>query len=203
MSAARRGRLPGAAVTREATPGGLLAPGIDLAGLEGRPESAPDAPGPPGVALADAMARAGRWLAARPRTEAELSDRLARAGVDAETVAASVERLRALHLVDDAAFARQWIEERARTRGRSGAALLAELEGKGVERSVAEAALAAAGVDDEAQASVVAEKALPRLARHAPEVQRRRLHELLLRRGFDPAVAQRAARSLLPPEGWD
>jgi SOS response regulatory protein OraA/RecX len=58
-------------------------------------------------------------------------------------------------------------------------------------------------VDDEAQAGVVAEKALPRLARHAPEVQRRRLHELLLRRGFDPAVAQRAARSLLPPEGWD
>jgi regulatory protein len=149
------------------------------------------------------MARAGRWLAARPRTEAEVRNRLARAGIEAGTVAAAVERLCALHLIDDAAFARQWIEERARTRSRSRAALLAELEGKGVERSVAEAALAAAGGDDEAQANVVAEKALPRLARHAPEVQGRRLHELLLRRGFDPAVAARVARAFLLPEGWD
>jgi regulatory protein len=201
LSAARQGPLPGAVATSEGAPEG--APGVDPADLEARPGTAPGTPGPSDAALADAMARAGRLLAGRPRTEAELSGRLERGGMDAETVAATVERLRALRLVDDAAFARQWIEERARTRGRSGAALLAELEAKGVDRSVAEAALVFTGVDDEAQANLVAEKALPRFARHAPEVQGRRLHQLLLRRGFDPAVAERVARALVPPEGWD
>jgi regulatory protein len=154
-------------------------------------------------ALAEAMTRAGRLLAGRPRSEAELRDRLARAGLDQKTAAVAVERLRTLHLVDDEEFARQWIEERVRTRGRSGAALLAELEAKGVARSIAEAALLSAGVDDEAQARLVAERALPRLAPHAPEVQGRRLHHLLLRRGFDPAVAEGVVRALLPPKGWD
>jgi regulatory protein len=185
LSAPRHGSLPGAA-TREEAPGAHV----------------PDPPASPDY-LAEAMARAGRLLARRPRTEAELSGRLVRAGVDAETVATTLQRLRALHLLDDEDFAGQWIEERARTRGRSGAALLAELEAKGVDRSVAEAALASAGVDDEAQANLVAQRALPRFARHAPEVQCRRLHQLLLRRGFDPAVAERVARALLPPEGWD
>jgi regulatory protein len=198
LSAVRHGPLPGAVATREGAPGG--APGVDPADLEARQGTSPS---PPDPALADAMARAGRLLAGRPRTEAELSGRLERAGMDAETVAAALERLRALHLVDDAAFARQWIDERARTRGRSGAALLAELEAKGIDRSVAEAALVFTGVDDEAQARLVAEKALPRFARHAPEIQGRRLHQLLLRRGFDPAVAERVARAFLPPEGWD
>jgi regulatory protein len=201
VSAPRRGSSPGAATTREGA-SGAPASGVGAADLEARRETVPGPPGP-ADSLADAMARAGRLLAGRPRTEAELSGRLVRAGLDAETVAATLERLRALRLVDDGAFARQWIAERARTRGRSGAALLAELEAKGVDRSVAETALVSAGVDDEAQAHLVAERALPRYARHAPEVQGRRLHQHLLRRGFDPAVAQRVTRALLPPEGWD
>jgi regulatory protein len=148
------------------------------------------------------MTRAGRLLARRPRSEAELRDKLGRAGLDEETAAAAVERLRTLHLVDDEEFARLWIEERARTRGRSGRALIAELEAKGVARPIAEAALLSAGVDDEAQARLVAERALPRFARHAPEVQGRRLHHLLLRRGFEESVAEEVVRALLPPEGW-
>ena len=190
------GPSPRAVTVPEGGPSGAQAQGTKPA--EGAARGSPSP-----AALAEAMARAGRLLAGRPRSEAELRDRLVRAGLDQRTAAAAVERLRTLHLVDDEEFARQWIEERARTRARSGAALLAELEAKGVARSVAEAALLSSGVDDEAQARLVAEWALPRLARHAPEVQGRRLHQLLLRRGFDPAVTEGVVRALLPPEGWD
>jgi regulatory protein len=195
------GPTPGAVTTPEGDCPGAHGPG-DEATADGEACESPDPPAPPTVALADAMARAGRMLARRPRTDLELRDRLARAGVGEETAAAAVARLRALRLIDDEEFARRWIEERAR-RGRSGTALVAELEAKGVDRPVAERALLAAGVDDEAQARLVAEKALSRFARHAPEVQGRRLHHLLLRRGFDPAVAEGVVRALLPPEGWD
>jgi regulatory protein len=113
-------------------------------------------------------------------------------------------RLGSLGLVDDREFARRWIEERTRTRPRSAAALRIELEGKGIDSAVADAALVDAGVDDDAQARAVAELALARWAGHPPELQARRLFQLLQRRGFDPALAGSVARTLvLPPEGWD
>ena len=163
------------------------------------PSRSQDAPA--GDAAEEALARAGRLLARRPRTEAELRHRLTDAGLSEDAVAAALERLRALRLVDDEAFARQWVEERARTRPRSGAALRAELHAKGIAGEVAESAVA--GFDDEAQALALAERSLPRLAGNSPSVQALKLHRLLLRRGFDAAVAERTARALLPPEGWD
>jgi regulatory protein len=155
-------------------------------------------------ALERALAHAGRLLARRARTEAELRTRLREGGHGPDAVEAAVARLKTLDLVDDRAFARRWIEERARTRPRSGAALRRELEGKGIDPSLAEIALRDAGVDDEAQARAVAERALPRWAGRPPELQARRVFQLLQRRGFDAALAESIARALLlPPEGWD
>ncbi|MDQ3941095.1 MAG: RecX family transcriptional regulator, partial [Actinomycetota bacterium] len=65
----------------------------------------------------EAMERAGRMLALRPRTEKEMRDRLREADFDDEVVEDTIVRLVELNLLDDHAFALDWIEERAPRKG--------------------------------------------------------------------------------------
>ena len=154
-------------------------------------------------AYREAMQRAGHLLASRPRTEQELRIRLSSAGFDRAVVAHVIERLIELRLVDDEAFAHQWVAERAVTKGRAGDALISELVEKGVDRSVAEEAVSRAGIDELAQASELAARFLPKVANKPLERQAEALLGRLLRRGFSHEIARDAVRSVMPPEGWD
>jgi regulatory protein len=148
-----------------------------------------------------AMRGAGRLLAVRARSRGELRERLAAAGHARPVVERVLARVEALGLVDDRAFARQWVTERGR-RGLSRAALVRELVAKGVDRDVAEAA-ADAGVDDDQRAADLAARRLARMGHLPLRTQAARLHGALLRRGFSEEVAEATVRSVLPPDGWD
>lgn len=162
------------------------------------------APTPPRSAEARAaMGVAGKLLTRRARTEAELRRRLHEGGFDDGTVDEVALRLTELGLLDDRSFAGQWIEERARRKGLSAAVLLKELIDRGVEREVAQEAVAASGVDDEARARALAAAMVGKVSRLPLEKQAARLQQLLLRRGYDASVAVEAVRAVLPPEGWD
>jgi regulatory protein len=150
-----------------------------------------------------AMERAARLLAATSRSQAELRSRLLGAGYSGEVVERVLTRLIELRLIDDLAFARNWIERRARRKGLSAGALLAELEGKGVDRVTAEAALAGSGLDEDAAALEWAAKLAAKVAHRPLEEQVGRLRGMLLRRGFSGEAADGAVRAVLPPEGWD
>ena len=108
------------------------------------------------------MGRAGKLLAQRPRSEREVRDRLERAGLEHDAIDGAVARLKELDLLDDSAFARQWVAERSKKRGR--AALVMELTSKGIERDVVEAALGEVAADEEARAAEVAATALRKVA---------------------------------------
>ena len=151
----------------------------------------------------EAMRRAGRLLASRPRTIHEMGLRLAAAGFDESTVGRTIDRLIELRLLDDSEFARQWVTERALGRGRAGEALIDELAQKGIAREAAEEAVAAAGIDEEAQAKELALRFLPKVSDKPLDRQAEALLSRLLRRGFSHEVAREAVRSVLPPEGWD
>jgi regulatory protein len=153
--------------------------------------------------LAEALERAGRYLAHRPRTERQVRDKLGDLEYEGETIDAAVGRLVELRLLDDSAFARQWIEERARTKGKAPDLLVAELGARGVSREVAEEALAAVGLDEEKQALEVAARLVRKVVRFPLGEQGPRLYELLRRRGFEHEAAEAGARAVLPPEGWD
>jgi regulatory protein len=154
-------------------------------------------------AYEDAMERAGRLLAIRPRSEREVRDRLAAAGCDPGVAERVVGRLRELRLLDDLAFARQWIDERSRRKGVGPAVLTAELRRKGVDPELAGAALAEAGLDETALATEQAVRLVGRVARRPLREQGARLHLMLLRRGFGAEAAESAVKAVLPPEGWD
>lgn len=154
-------------------------------------------------ALAKAMAGAGRYIAHRPRTERQVRDKLRELDFGEETIDGAVARLTELHLIDDSDFARRWIEERARTKGKAPDVLVSELRARGVSREVAEEALAEVGLEEDTQAIEVASKLVGKVLRFPLGEQGRRLYELMRRRGFSHEHAERGARAVLPPEGWD
>jgi regulatory protein len=148
--------------------------------------------------VAAAKEAALRLLAVRARSRAELERRLGQRGLPEAAVAAALERLEAVGLVDDPAFAEAYAESRA-GRGRGAAAIRVELRGRGIDPEVADGAASAAVPADE-QADRCRQVAAARLARLPgldPEVQFRRLAGYLDRRGYPAALIETVVRELV------
>ena len=151
------------------------------------------------------MEIAAHYLGVRPRTRREVELRLRRAGASAEVIGTTLERLTALGLVDDVAFARWWAEQRDRHAPRGRRMVEAELRQHGVQPDVLEALrdgeLAEPALDPEGMPGSEAERASVALARHLrgrpmPDDPKavQRLGSFLVRRGFDPETVRTTLR---------
>jgi regulatory protein len=133
--------------------------------------------------------RAVRFLSRRPRSQAEVRRHLARAAVDEALIEKIITRLGEHGYLDDAEFARYWIENREQFRPKGAYALRQELRSKGLEDETIEAAVE--GLDETASAYEAARPRALRLAVLAqtdPQEFRGKLTDFLLRRGFDYEV---------------
>lgn len=129
-----------------------------------------------------ALEKALKYLSPRPRSEAEIKSRLRRNGFDGDTIQQVLTRLKEQGLVNDAAFAQFWLENRENFRPRSRQLLGLELKQKGIETETI--AQTIAEVDDEHSAYHAAQRkarTLTGLDRHS---FRKRLGTFLRRRGF-------------------
>jgi regulatory protein len=135
-----------------------------------------------------AVASALSLLAVQPRTARDLSDRLRRRGFPQPAVDAAIERMRALGYLDDAAYARFYVEARLSATPRSRRALAFELSRKGVEREVA--AESVAELSDEDAAYEAAQRRLRALRGLDRQAFTRRLGAFLSSRGFGYGVAR-------------
>jgi regulatory protein len=138
-----------------------------------------------------------RQLTVRSRTVAELRTALARRNVPPEAAEEVLARFGEVGLLDDAAFARDWVAAGPR-RQRSRRVLADELKSKGVAADVVAEALD--DLDPAAELEVaraLARKRLPGLAGLEPQVRYRRLAGALARRGFAPGVVQAVLREVL------
>lgn len=142
-------------------------------------------------------------LTGRARSRSELAATLARKGVPPDVAERVLSRFAQVGLVDDAAFAEEWVRSRQAGRGLARRALAAELRGKGVPEAVAAEALATVDPDkEEAAARDLVRRRLGRLGgatagRADSTVQARRLAGMLARRGYPPEVALRVVREEL------
>jgi regulatory protein len=143
------------------------------------------------VALDSAL----RFLAFRQRSEREVRQNLARKGIADALIEPVIVRLKELRLIDDAAFAQFWVENRDRFNPRGARALRSELFGKGVAREMVDDAIAE-GDDEELRAHAVAAKKATRLQGLDYHSFCRRIIETLVRRGFSYDIASRVARAL-------
>ena len=128
-------------------------------------------------------------LARAPRSARDLRRRLLLKGEAEADVDATIERLTAAGLLDDAAYARAFVRSKVSSQGFSRRRLQLELAKRGVAREVAEAAIAEVlhddAVDESANIERVARKKLRALEGLDEETQRRRLYAYLARRGYD------------------
>lgn len=130
--------------------------------------------------------RALRYLSFRPRSRAEMERYLQRIGLDDEVRAEVITRLEAAGYLDDAAFARFWVDNRQRFRPRSRRALSYELRQKGIGHQAVEAAIVEQS--DESAAWQAVEGRLSRWSNLSEEELRRKISGFLARRGFGYAT---------------
>lgn len=147
-----------------------------------------------------------RATSLRPLTAAEVADKLRASGLDDEQVAVAAARLAAVGAVDDRAFASAWVGDRGLRRGYGAARLRQELRRRRVPEPVLEEALAQLDSRDEAAEAVrLGRERWSRLpASLEPAAAARRIVGCLVRRGYPPALAERAARKATHlDDDWD
>lgn len=133
-------------------------------------------------ALESAFDRALRFLSYRPRSIDEVRRHLVKNEVQDSLLTIVIERLRQRGYVDDAAFARFWVSNRARFKPMGSRALRYELRLKGVDDEIADDALAELDEDD--LAFRAAQARASRYMGQTRHLFRHKLSALLRRRGF-------------------
>ena len=136
-----------------------------------------------------AYERSLRYLSYRPRSEQEMRRYLENKDVEPDVITQVIDRLRRMRLLDDAAFAEFWVENRESFRPRGAWALRGELRQKGVASEVIEEALS--DLDEESAALRASEQAVRRYARLDYETFFRRFVGYLQRRGFPYGLSRR------------
>ncbi|WP_115684465.1 recombination regulator RecX [Corynebacterium senegalense] len=154
-------------------------------------------------ALAPVRKRALGLLDQRARSRQELRERLLRAEFEDALVDRVLDDLERTGLLDDAAFAREWVRQRAARRGKSAKALDLELQAKGVGAPQrAEALEQISAEDEEATARAVAEKKArgvkaPPADRAEYDAHLRRIVGVMARRGYVGGMSMRLGREVL------
>jgi regulatory protein len=146
--------------------------------------------------LIHAKRSAGRLLAYRPRSVAELRTSLRQRGYRDETIHLVVERFTELGYLDDEDFARRWVATRAAVAPRSTRLLKAELRQKGVAPSEVESALVDANLDDVQTALDLARRRVCKMVGVDLVSQRRRISDYLQRRGYGWDVIRQVDREV-------
>lgn len=134
-----------------------------------------------------AYERALNYVSIRPRSEYEVTDYMRRKGYDTAVAESVLAKLKELELVDDAAFARSWVQWRQSVSPRSRRKLCAELQQKGISSDLIDEVLEGITEEEQIEAlrSVIAKK------RHRYD-SRQKFKAYLSRQGFSYETIKKA-----------
>jgi regulatory protein len=134
-------------------------------------------------------------LTGQARSRKELADKLAKKLVPTEIATRLLDRFEEVGLIDDAAFARLWVDSRQSGKGLARRALAQELRRKGIADEVAREALDEVDpADEEAAARALVVKRLRSMGRLDDQTKTRRLVGMLARKGYPPGLAMTVVR---------
>ena len=140
-------------------------------------------------------------LAVQPRSRSDLAQALATKGVPAQIAADVLDRFETAGLVDDAEFARSWVQGRQRGKGLAPRALAQDMRRKGVDDEIAREALAELDPDLEVEAAHrLVQTKLRSMRNLEQDVKTRRLVGMLARKGYGPGLAFQVVREELGAE---
>ena len=132
-----------------------------------------------------------RWEIEKLLRSRELAD---------DVIAAEVERLEGVGLIDDAALAETLVRTQRERKGLGRQALIAELRRRHIDQDIIDAALEADSGDDDAEqqrANELAEKKARSLSSYDQETAKRRLTGFLMRKGYSSSIVQAATTAAL------
>lgn len=143
-------------------------------------------------------------LSARAYSSRNLRRKLVQKEFEPEEIEATMERLTASNLLDDAKFAAEYARQKLVVGGSSARGVEQELQKKGIARDQAKEAVNTVVEEEEVDTGSSAEKAARKkfksLSGLEPDVQRRRLFGFLSRRGFDLDDVKRAVNTVIAGE---
>jgi regulatory protein len=145
----------------------------------------------------EAKEAALRFLSFRRRTEKEVRDKLKKRGFDNRTIRSTIERLKDYDLINDAEFAIAWVKERLAYKPRGKKLLRQELWKKGIKKEIIDQVTEELCRDEEKAALELLEKIQRRYRNLEPQVARRRIYSLLMRRGFSYNNVKHAMEDLM------
>ena len=135
-----------------------------------------------------------RYIEYRPRSIDETRRHLLKKEYPEPVILQVLDRLEAVKLLDDAAFARYWVEQRETFKPRSKIALQQELRQKGIERNLIDEAVA--DIDEFAAALKAAEPKARRWQTLPEPDFRKKLGGFLQRRGFGYGIVREITDAL-------
>ena len=141
-----------------------------------------------------------RRLSHAPRTRAELEKDLARRGADPEVSAQVLDRFEEVGLIDDASYARMWVESRHRGKALARSVLKQELRQRGVDPESIDVAIEQ--IDDDAEYQRALEFASRKARVKAGEDSAKALSRLagqLARKGYPAGVCFSVSKEVLGP----
>jgi regulatory protein len=145
-----------------------------------------------------------RLLTGGPRTRAQLATALRKRRIPDEVADAVLGRFAEVGLIDDAAFARAWVESRHHGRGLARKALAAELRQRGVADGEVRSAVGLLGPQDELATAqqLVAKRVAADRGKPMP-VRARQLMGMLARKGYPAGLAAQVVREALEQDQAD
>lgn len=144
-----------------------------------------------------------RYLQMRQRSEKEIVDYLKKKKAPEDISARIIAKLHVHRFLDDALFAKMWVESRNRSKPRSKWLLSRELQQKGIDKNIIELLLEAKGEDNDL---TLAKEAIGKRIKKYRELPRTEIYQkvggFLARRGFSWETSKRAIDDLLK-EGYN
>lgn len=142
-----------------------------------------------------------RQLTGQPRSRSELEKALRRRDIPEDVIEGVLGRFTDVGLIDDAAFARAWVESRHAGRGLARRALAHELRRRGVgDEDVGEAVDQLSPETELATARALVARKLGATRNLDGRTRVRRLAAMLARKGYPPGLSVRVVREALDGE---
>jgi len=145
-----------------------------------------------------------RLLTVEPRTRAQLADAMHRRGVPEDAADDVLNTLSDARLIDDAAFAKAWVESRHYARGLSLRNLQQELRQRGVAADDIDMAVDTLDPEQETEtARRLTERKLAATRGQPAATRVRKVAGLLARKGYPAGLAFRLIREAMEAEGTE
>jgi regulatory protein len=135
-----------------------------------------------------------KLLSYRGRSERELEERLLKKGITESEASSTIQYLKEIGLIDDLSLAETLKREALTSKLLSRRGAKRYLLNRGIPREIADLVFSHDEDTDYENAGILVEKKLRKLAHYPPDIVRRKLYGLLLRRGYPSGLIMKTLR---------